>query len=152
MTTTGTLSVPTVVGDATLAGILVGSMPLHLEPPIVVDIDRFNQPAGEFSASWQTDRGAHPDKITALPSEEASEFELLQPIPVEFTYVSGGLAATVPGTDLIAHGETYQDAQENLLAWMLDLYDELDGADRATLPPRLVGYVDALGRYLRRPE
>ena len=90
-------------------------------------------------------------EITELLEEDAEDFALLQPIPVEFRYAAAGnLEAYVPGTDLAFTGVNRQDAKEHLQDWIVGLFEDLADEDPAVLGPRPARQIEALRRYLRR--
>ena len=91
--------------------------------------------------------------IDAIPEEYGTRYELLQPIPVAFEEVApGAVIALFPEADLAITGDDRQDAQDSLVSWILDVFDDLAAAE-----PRMLGTTPAmqirvLRQYLRRRQ
>ena len=67
--------------------------------------------------------------IDAIPEEYENLYELLKPIPVDFEEVAdGAVIAHFREADLAFTGNDKHDAQENLLPWILDIFDDLTTA------------------------
>ena len=66
------------------------------------------------------------DTIKKLPRFYAKTHELVREIPVHFEEVEGGVIAHLREAGLSMSGTTRVGAKRNLLAWIIDTYDDLD--------------------------
>ena len=95
--------------------------------------------------------------ITEVPEEDAAEYELLQPIPVDFEYVEEHPVACFRerGVSFSFSGVNEEDALDHLIDWIIGTHQSLTEEIRKN--PNALGPIPAqqlvvLHDYLRRRE
>ena len=88
--------------------------------------------------------------IQTLPREYTSRYELLQPIPVDFERFSEeAVIAHFREAELSVTGLDRRDAQDDLVSWVIDMFNDLSHADSQTLGPTPAMQRRVLQQYLR---
>ena len=88
--------------------------------------------------------------IEAIPAPNDTRYQLQQPIPVEFEEVEGAVVARFREASLAMTGYDRQDAEDALVDWILDMFEDLDAADPVTLGTVPTTQIRVLREYLRR--
>lgn len=94
-------------------------------------------------------------RITEIPEEYSTDYELLRPIPVEFDDIGGNVVACFREAELSFSGVDRADALDHLSDWIFGTHEFLTG--EVSKDPDVLGPVPArqlavLGSYLRRRE
>ena len=89
--------------------------------------------------------------INAIPEQYDARYDLLQPIPVDFEEVApDAVIAHFREADLAVTGLDRQDAQDSLVSWILDIFDDLAEAEPQVLGVTPTMQIRVLRQHLER--
>ena len=89
-------------------------------------------------------------RIPTLPRQYDGRYELLKPISVHFEDVGDqAVIAHFREAELSVTGLDRGDAQDDLVSWVVDMFDDLSQADPQTLGPTPAMQRRVLQQYLR---
>lgn len=119
----------------------------------------------EMEITVRRDSTASPPGYTlVLPANDDQEFRIrsleitalehpflvTKPIPVSIRRIDNGFVASFEDANVNASGDTKVEAVENLLEYIVDLYDTLAARQPDTLGPGVTRQLETMRRYMRK--